>query len=424
MNSILIYVPTITPRTEYIFSVFLKSLLGLNFELTNDKVFFEKYNEPKFSYAEKALSNELFFEAKKMLFEKNINNNNFLKSTIDESFSILNSQLTIDIFAASFYLLTRYEEYEVENFTAEQSILFKDFLQKPLINIWANQLKEILQQHFPALKFKEQIYQFIPTIDVDRAFAFKSRSSFRSVGGFMKDFLKGNFAEVKKRFAVLFQNANDPFDVFDDLEKIHREQHLKAIYFFHCGNYDGVDKNIDLQNEDFKKILKILKSSSTVLLHPSVKSNSITELLTTEKQTLENLIDENVNGSRQHYIKLHFPQTYHQLLKAGIKNDYTMGYDAAIGFRAGICNSFNWYDLQNEQATDLIIHPFCWMEANYQYFHKVGEERLWTEIKQLIDEVKKVNGTFISVWHNHSFSEMYEFKGWKNKYEQFVNLAK
>jgi hypothetical protein len=49
---------------------------------------------------------------------------------------------------------------------------------------------------------------------------------------------------------------------------------------------------------------------------------------------------------------------------------------------------------------------------------------MWQQTIALANEVKSVDGIFCSVWHNHSLSEIYEFKGWKNKYEQFVKLTK
>ncbi len=390
----------------------------MNFELTHNENYFNNFVGTKFSYTKNKLNNELFFASTDLLFEKNINPQQFCKLTINEAFGN-------DIFAASFFLLTRYEEYGNGNFTHQHSILFRsNLLQTPIINQWVMQLKTILQQYFPELKFQKRNYQFTPTIDVDRAFAFKARNTFKTIGVFAKDFLKGNFNEVIKRFAVLFQNVKDPFDVFDELENVHQQNNLRAKYFFHCGNYNGVDKNIDLQNANFKTLINRLQTTADIGLHPSVKSNSNFDLLQNEKNVLENLLQKKVNDSRQHFIQLHFPTTYHRLIQLGIKNDYSMGYATTAGFRAGICNSFHWYDLKNETETDLTIHPFCWMEATFQIYQKGNDEEMWRQTKQIINAVKQVSGEFCAVWHNHSFSELYEFKGWKNKYEQFVKLAK
>ena len=44
-------------------------------------------------------------------------------------------------------------------------------------------------------------------------------------------------------------------------------------------------------------------------------------------------------------------------------------------------------------------------------------------IKSLIDEVKAVNGTFVSLWHNESLSDLNRWKGWRKVYEEMVREA-
>ena len=71
------------------------------------------------------------------------------------------SAIPYDIFAASFYLITRYEEYlpHVKDihgrYTAEQSLAFKyRFLEKPVVDIWAYKLLEALKEKFPDYEYK------------------------------------------------------------------------------------------------------------------------------------------------------------------------------------------------------------------------------------------------------------------------------
>ena len=87
-----------------------------------------------------------------------------------------------DIFAASFYLVTRYEEYlphvndKYNRFKAEDSILFKmGMIEKPLINIWAIELSNILKKEYPELAIKRKTFTFVPTYDVDAAWAYKNK---------------------------------------------------------------------------------------------------------------------------------------------------------------------------------------------------------------------------------------------------------
>ena len=45
------------------------------------------------------------------------------------------------------------------------------------------------------------------------------------------------------------------------------------------------------------------------------------------------------------------------------------------------------------------------------------------KIKQLIDEVKAVNGQFISLWHNDTLSNNKLWIGWRAVYEDMVKYA-
>jgi len=41
-----------------------------------------------------------------------------------------------------------------------------------------------------------------------------------------------------------------------------------------------------------------------------------------------------------------------------------------------------------------------------------------------VDEVKKVNGTFISLWHNESLSNQKRWKGWQQVYESMLDMTR
>jgi hypothetical protein len=120
---------------------------------------------------------------------------------------------------------------------------------------------------------------------------------------------------------------------------------------------------------------------------------------------------------------LKLPETYRRLIELDITDDYTMGYAYRVGFRASICTPFYFYDLDNEQITGLKIHPFAVMDATLKYYMKVQPEQAMSYISPLIKEVKKVNGDFISLWHNESLSENKIWAGWKNIYEQMAEEA-
>ncbi|MBK7430608.1 MAG: hypothetical protein IPI62_06675 [Bacteroidetes bacterium] len=100
-----------------------------------------------------------------------------------------------------------------------------------------------------------------------------------------------------------------------------------------------------------------------------------------------------------------------------------MGFADEVGFRAGICSSFYYYDLNREIQTRLRIHPFAVMDATLRFYMKVQPAEVMSYVGPLIKEVKAVNGTFMSLWHNESISNMKPWEGWKEVYEDVVKAA-
>ena len=97
-----------------------------------------------------------------------------------------------------------------------------------------------------------------------------------------------------------------------------------------------------------------------------------------------------------------------------------MGYGSINGFRASVASPFYWYDLEKEEATYLLLYPFCYMEANSFFEQKITPQQALEEMRHYYQQVKKVNGTFISIWHNTFLGTDERFKGWRDVYYQFI----
>ena len=146
-------------------------------------------------------------------------------------------------------------------------------------------------------------------------------------------------------------------------------------------------------------------------------------MLFRSKERLEKITGRTVARSRQHFLKFHLPGTYRNLISAGIKEDYSMGFADVTGFRAGICNPFLFFDLKKNEATSLRIFPLSIMDSTLNTYLKLKPEKAKEKISDLIKIVKKHNGTFISLWHNETVSETGIWQGWKSVFEFCLNEA-
>ena len=432
---LLVYTEKLTNRIRYTFNLFLKELLNVEYRLTSSKEEFNSFEGAKFSYGKKPIENELFFGSANLLFERGISNIDllFIESEGNPAFFPVyqkESAMSFDPFAAGFYLVSRYEEYlpyrkdEHGRFSASESLAYqKNFLHKPMINIWARIIGEKLRYKFPGFNYPGTQYQFIPTIDIDAAWAFKKKGVLRTIGGFANAFSNFHLASIMHRTRVLSGFQQDPFDTYEFQFELQKKYKLNPIYFILFADYGLNDKNIPIENRAFQTLIKSLSDYAEVGIHPSYNSNTSARKLKDEIERLSKVLKREVTKSRQHFLKLQLPYTYRNLINLDITDDYTMGFAAQPGFRASICTPFHFYDLDMDSETKLKVHPFTLMEGTLKDYMGISAVQAMEYITPLIREVKAVNGTFISLWHNESLGDEGRWKGWSTVYEEMIKEA-
>ena len=428
----ILYAEIISSRLQYIAGFIGKEILGTDIILTTDKEEFRNFNGIKINYSgERISNNECWIKPHSLLFEKNISKQNIDCFIIngEKAFFKGESDFPFDILAASFYLLSRYEEYlpytkdMYGRYAHENSIAFKEsFLQLPVVNIWGKDFAESLKNKFPQFTIPKPQFRFLPTYDIDQAWSYLHKNWFRNWGGTVKDIVKGKLANVKERYQTRKQKQKDPFDAYDWMDELHKKYDLKPLYFFHIAKQNGrYDKNILPADPNMQELIKPHSDKYSIGVHPSWQSGDKPELVYSEIQTLEKITSKKITSSRQHYIRFSLPNTFRILISTGVKNDYSMGYGSINGFRASVASPFYWYDLEKEEKTNLLLHPFCFMEANSFFEQKFSSQQALDEMRQYYNVIKSVNGTMITIWHNSFLGTEKLFKGWKEIYEQFIS---
>jgi len=194
--------------------------------------------------------------------------------------------LPFDLPAAVFYMLSRYEEYlpfepdVYGRFPAPQSLAFcHGFLDRPIVNEWINALRKILAEKYPQLKMSTAGYSFIPTYDIDMAWAWLERPFWRKLATQTKLFLKGEKELLANRKEVLSYEKKDPYDTFGVLERLNRKWNLEPIYFFHLGDFGKYDRNIHFRRPALRALIKKITDSYPSGIHPSFATLSSHEVL-------------------------------------------------------------------------------------------------------------------------------------------------
>ena len=427
----IIYANRITPRLKYVADFIGKEITGQPFQLTTDESFFNAYNGPKINYGYEPVSNdELLIVNYPLLFEDSIRKQNISCFKLNDFPAFFKSEgdYPFDIFSAVFYLLSRYEEYLPHEkdmygrYSHKNSIAFKQgFLNVPLVNQWVQDFADLLEKIFAGSLLQPAVFRFLPTYDIDEAWSFKHKNWARNAGASIKDILKGRIKELRLRGKVLAHKTADPFDAYEWMHSLHDRYKLEPYYFFLLPSRTGrYDRNILPAQSALKELIRIHRKRYRVGIHPSWQSGDDTALLKQEIGTLSSIINEKVVSSRQHFIRFTLPATFRLLMDAGIREDFSMGYGSINGFRASCASPFYWYDLEKEKQTDLLLYPFCYMDANSFYEQKLSAAEALDEMRHYYRVVKNVNGLLITLWHNTFLGTDNRFAGWRDAYEQFL----
>jgi hypothetical protein len=465
-NTVFFYSEIVTPRLRYTISTIVGNLSGLEFIFTQDKTAFLLSDLPKINYSDAQISNkELRISPYPLLFDNSIfpyiiesendffinKNNSENKLSINSELnselnSVINVPFNFDLFARIFYLVSRYEEYNCspslldayQRFGSTLSVASKlGFLQQPLVNQYVITLSKHLKNLFPNIKTKFPTYKFQPTFDIDMAWLYKNKGILRNSGGFLKDILKGKLNTIKNRAKILRGSLDDPYYTFEAIKNMHQSYGLNPVVFWLLGDLAKYDKSINWRVPEFQALIQSFAQDFRVGIHPSYRSNQSPSILKMEVERLEEILNlknigenaQNTEGgqkpipSRQHFLKLRFPETYRRLLAIGIREDWTMGYADETGFRANIATPFPWFDLEHNEETGLIIHPFQAMDVTLNNYLKLTPEAALERLQSLIETTKSVGGTFTTLWHNDNLAEMNGWKGWRVVYEKLLLAA-
>lgn len=430
---LLVYTHKITPRVTYTFKHLCKRILGLEVRFTSKVEDFIAHDSLKMSYAKQPLSHELFVRSNDLLFEVGLSDIDINVQQWDNTKGFFatgeRSDLPFDIFAASFYLLSRYEEYlphvrdDYGRFLASESLAFEHkFLHQPIIDIWAIKLRTVLKERFPDYEFPQRKYKVQPVIDVPMAYDFKYKGLLRTIGGTINDLRRFKLRRLYTRYSVLMGFKRDPYDTFKWIIRKQKKYDFKFMVLFLIGDYSTYDKNINTNKKSFVALIKSIADYCDVGIKSSYFSLDDISILKQEKLKMEAITHSDLKAVRHSFSKLNLPTSYRNLVELEINQDFTMGYINTLGFRAGTCTPFQFYDLDYEVQTPLQINPYqCLDFALLKYNSQLDKTE---HLQKIINEVKAVNGTFTAIFHNYAFSDLPRWQGYRSLFNVVLESSK
>ncbi len=419
------------PRIAYTMDFVFRFVLGINITIIKHESSFCAFVGKKINYSGHSVRCHcLNIIPSGLLNEDNIHK---IDAKVKKSKNLHHIQLfeseEFDPFSTIFYLISRYEEYlphdkdQHGRFPASESLMYRaGILHIPIVDQSIEWIRKSLNEFFPSEpEIPAPGYRFSPTYDIDHARAFLWKGWKRSIGAAAKDIVFGKGKQLRQRIKVWLGQMDDPYDKFDDWDEWHQSLSLNPVYFWLIGDYGPHDKNPDFRHQGFRGIIHQVSQSFPVGIHPSYASFLKKEKVREEIQRLESIIGCRVEKNRFHFLRFQLPLSYNILLELGIKEDYSMAFPDTIGFRAGTSHSFPWYDLKEEKATQLIVHPFQVMDVTLKNYLKWDRAQSKEACTKLVDSIRENGGTFTCLWHNSSFDN--EWEHWDGFYEWLIAYA-
>lgn len=331
-----------------------------------------------------------------------------------------------DIFHFIFYHLSRTDEMDQDNLDRHGRIISSntwlgrnDLTRTPVVDVVIQQLFKRINRvsSSGSLEVRKKPVSEM-TIDVDQLYAYRRKPFWRYAGSFARDVLTGRWSRITDRWKTLTAVADDPYDRVSWMLKQIGDRGLTSQTFFLVGGMSRYDRQVRLTPDD----LKPLARQTRIGLHPSYLAGSDQKLLIKEKHVLEALTAEEVKNSRFHYLRVDVPESYNNLIAAGISGDHTLCWSDEIGFRAGTSHSFPFYDMASETVTDLRLFPSIAMDVILKNTLGLSPEKALEEIHEVILTSREYRGEARIIWHNSSFDPTESWGNWDNVFLRILDL--
>ncbi len=392
-----------SPRLSHVLDFFFKDK-GEEYQIITDRQQWAGDLGQRINYSNIGIVADYQIKPSNLLFESEIRSD----LELDEALKI---DGVYDELAIVFYFLSRYEEYSIQNKDQHDRVRSSDLYavknglhKTPLADKIVKDIWQKLHLNYQPILDR---FQCVPSFDIDIAWAYKNRPAIRQLGAIVKG------GDLANRTKVLLGKEKDPYDTYSYITEVSAKLE-RIICFVLLGDWSKYDKNINWKNEEYRSLIRGLNATGGMGIHPSYNSYLDLARVQEEKDRLMEIVGHDIIKSRQHFLRMKFPDTYRVLLETGIKNDYSMGFADEIGFRAGTSFPYYHFSLENNSPTDLKVFPFMYMDSALKDYLKLSISEAESEVKHLVDEVKNVGGNLMCVWHNSSINNMGEWKGWKD----------
>lgn len=321
-----------------------------------------------------------------------------------------NIVIGLDLFASTYYMLTRWEEYligrEEKGDCRERNLFIVEngIHLRPIVNEYADFLLGLLPR---SLRIKEQKYKVILSHDVDGLLTPSWRRIFRDLVHQLRFGPPTNTAvnltwkeEIKYKMA--FPKDSSQFELYTALSEKYKIQ--EWFYFKACARGEKEDtywyndrRTIGVINN-----LKKKKNPDFILgFHPSQSVFKDKNQWDMEVSRITNTLGQTPIIGRNHHLlyNVEMLRWWEELSEKPVHISNCV-FHRKQGFRSGVCKPYHCFDIFKRRTMQIVEHPCQIMDMPIRYERSVKtDEEEWQDIKNIVDQVKRFQGELVITWH-------------------------
>lgn len=223
--------------------------------------------------------------------------------------------------------------------------------------------------------------------------------------------------------SLLTKHWEKPYWNFEKIMEIEERHGVRSTFFFlnetrkaqrfKPSTYALGSGYYRLEEPRIAELMRKLDSQGWEIgLHGSYDSFKNKELLLSEKNLLERIIDKPIMGIRQHHLNLNIPQTWEFQKEIGFRYDSSFGSNEKVEFPEGKVKPFL------PLGDGFLVIPLTIMDGPLFDTGRNADEA-WEVCEKLIDQAEGQGGLLTVLWHNNRFNEK-EYPGQTGTYERLI----
>lgn len=131
-----------------------------------------------------------------------------------------------------------------------------------------------------------------------------------------------------------------------------------------------------------------------------------------------------ITGVRQHYLRMSPGDTQRAMAAAGFTYDASYGFSSRNGFRLGVADVVQGWDMREDEPSGVEELPLIWMDRALSKYAGVEDPRAWiTDASHLMAAAAAVDGLWVGLWHPNLTAPL-GFPGAEEAFRQLLDAMR